>query len=71
MSAMKVGVIGAGAWGMALALVASGAARLEGGRTVFEGPDGSDAEARLFSPSLEQVRSSEETDLEHLARFTP
>ncbi len=56
---------------MALSLVARGEVRLEGDRTVFAGAGGSDPDQRLFSPSPEEMFRRQETDLEHLARFTP
>lgn len=53
---------------LALALVAEGKARMEGGRAVFEVDDG--GVAALFSPSFTPA-SDALSDLEALARFTP
>jgi phosphoribosylglycinamide formyltransferase-1 len=54
---------------MALALVAGGKARMEGGRTVFQEADNGRLET-LLSPAPHIV-SEANSDLEALARFTP
>jgi len=56
---------------VALALVAEGKARMENGRTVLTGIAEADRQGLLLSPSDRMAEPDGETDLEHLARFTP
>jgi phosphoribosylglycinamide formyltransferase-1 len=55
----------------ALAMVARGQARMDGGRTVFAGSGEAESNAILFSPSPSAPVRAQDTDLEYLARFTP